>query len=304
MKIVFNAIIILSFCGIAISQSPNKMSYQAVVRKSDNTLLTNSLVGAQISILQSYANGAVVYSERHTVSTNDNGLVTFEIGNGTVQSGNFASIDWSKGPYFVKSEFDPAGGTSYAISSTTQFISVPYALYAEKSSNTLTHYIGEVYEGGIVFHVYKDRNGTEHGLVVSLEDVSSGISWSNRYTDEIGVTAKSSWNGNTNTKAIIKQSGHFESAAQVCDQYTGGGKTDWYLPSLDELNLLHKARYELNKTLETDNDPNTLPILYYDYYWSSTEAKNYSAWTKHFATGADNTNGKPSQYAVRAVRSF
>ena len=64
-------------------------------------------------------------------TTNENGVVTLEIGDGTVVTGNLDTIDWKKGPYFLKTEIDPAGGTNYTITGTSQLLSVPYALYAE-----------------------------------------------------------------------------------------------------------------------------------------------------------------------------
>ena len=50
-------------------------------------------------------------------------------------TGNFGDIDWSNGPYFLKTETDPTGGTNYSISGVSQFLSVPYALYSEKTAN-------------------------------------------------------------------------------------------------------------------------------------------------------------------------
>lgn len=113
------------------AQTPEKMSYQAVIRNSSNTLVTNSLIGMRISILQTSPSGTAVYVETQTPTTNANGLVSIEIGNGTVISGNFSSINWSNGPYFVKTETDPNGGSSYSISGTSQLLSVPYALHAK-----------------------------------------------------------------------------------------------------------------------------------------------------------------------------
>jgi hypothetical protein len=115
------------------AQSPMKMSYQAVVRHSDGTLVTSSPVSMRMSILQGSATGTAVYVETHAVSTNVNGLMTTEIGNGTVVSGSMSSIDWSNGPYFIKTETDPEGGTNYTITGTSQCTSVPYALYAANS---------------------------------------------------------------------------------------------------------------------------------------------------------------------------
>ncbi len=115
------------------AQAPQKMTYQAVIRNSSDALVSNTPVGIQISILQSSSTGIAVYIERHTPTSNTNGLVTLEIGTGTVVSGNFATIDWSQGPYFIKSETDLNGGTSYTISGTSELLSVPYALYAGNS---------------------------------------------------------------------------------------------------------------------------------------------------------------------------
>ena len=113
------------------AQAPNKMSYQAVIRNNTNALVANQAVGMRISILQTLPSGTAVYVETQTPTTNTNGLASIEIGGGTIVSGNFASINWANGPYFVKTETDPNGGTSYNITGTSQLLSVPYALYAE-----------------------------------------------------------------------------------------------------------------------------------------------------------------------------
>jgi hypothetical protein len=112
------------------AQAPQKMSYQAVVRNAANTLVANTAVGVKISVLQTSASGTSVYSERHTPTTNANGLATFEIGGGTVLAGTFTTINWANGPYFIKTETDPTGGTNYTIAGTSQLASVPYALFA------------------------------------------------------------------------------------------------------------------------------------------------------------------------------
>ena len=117
------------------AQAPEKMSYQAVIRDANSTLIVSSPIGMQISILQGSATGSAVYEETHTTSTNANGLVTIEIGSGTVLSGNFSTIDWGNGPYFIQTETDPTGGSNYTISGTTQLMSVPYALHAKTAEN-------------------------------------------------------------------------------------------------------------------------------------------------------------------------
>jgi uncharacterized protein (TIGR02145 family) len=120
----------------AFAQAPQKFAYQSVIRNAGNQLVSNQQVGIKISILQSSANGAAVYAETHSPLTNANGLATLEIGGGTVQSGNFANINWANGPFFVKTETDVNGGSNYTITSTTQLLSVPYALYAANAGNS------------------------------------------------------------------------------------------------------------------------------------------------------------------------
>jgi len=115
------------------AQAPQRFSYQAVVRGLNNELVSSKQVGMQISLLQGTENGNAVYVETHKLTSNANGLVSLSVGGGTFVSGSFSNVDWSKGPYFVKSETDPTGGTNYTLITTTQLLSVPYALFAKNS---------------------------------------------------------------------------------------------------------------------------------------------------------------------------
>lgn len=122
------------------SQIPEKMSYQAVVRNASGELVKSSPVGMKISILQGSESGTAVYVETHIKTTNVNGLVTLEIGGGTLVTGTFAGIDWSTGIYFLKTETDPTGGSNYTITGTNQILSVPYSLYAKTSKDAVKFY--------------------------------------------------------------------------------------------------------------------------------------------------------------------
>jgi len=130
--IIFLATALLTASLLA--QSPQKTSYQAVIRNSSDQLVTNQQVGMQISIFQGLPDGTAEYVETHTPTTNVNGLVSIEIGGGSVVSGNFTTIDWSSGPYFIKTETAIAPPlTTYTITGTSEILSVPYALYANNS---------------------------------------------------------------------------------------------------------------------------------------------------------------------------
>lgn len=115
------------------AQTQEKISYQAVIRNATNQLMPNQAIGMRVSVLQGSVNGAAVYIETHTKTTNVNGLVSLEIGNGQIVNGNFSLIDWSNGPFFIKTETDINGGTNYTITGTSQMLSVPYALYAKNA---------------------------------------------------------------------------------------------------------------------------------------------------------------------------
>ena len=127
----FVALTYLSF-----GQSPNKMSYQAVIRNSTNNLVVNQSIGMQVSIIQGSSTGTVVFSERHTPATNANGLVSIEIGDGISVFGVFSGIDWGNGPFFIKTETDPNGGVSYSITGVSQLLSVPFSLYSSMSDSS------------------------------------------------------------------------------------------------------------------------------------------------------------------------
>jgi hypothetical protein len=116
--------------GYSFAQAPQKMTYQSVVRNASNALVSNVLVGVKISVLQGSASGAASYVETQSVTTNANGLATFQIGNGTAVTGTMAAINWANGPYFIKTETDPTGGTNYTIVGTSELLSVPYALFS------------------------------------------------------------------------------------------------------------------------------------------------------------------------------
>ncbi|MCW3160599.1 beta strand repeat-containing protein [Chryseobacterium oryctis] len=133
MKKILLSIGILLGTITAFAQIPEKMSYQAIVRNVGGQILANQSVGIRASVLQGSPAGAAVYSERLTGNTNVNGLITLELGTGTVLSGTFNTIDWSTGNYYLKTETDPTGGTTYTITGTSQLLSVPYAMYAKSA---------------------------------------------------------------------------------------------------------------------------------------------------------------------------
>lgn len=132
MNKLYPFLTLLLLSALVWAQSPQKMSYQAVVRDNNNNLVVKRPVGVKMSVLKGSEKGNVVYSELFSPNpeTNANGLLTLEIGGGTPVSGTFSEIDWSKGPFFVRTEIDPSGGSNYTVTGTSPLLSVPFALHA------------------------------------------------------------------------------------------------------------------------------------------------------------------------------
>jgi uncharacterized protein (TIGR02145 family) len=173
MKKLFTLMVIMAMTISVFAQSPQKMSYQCVVRNASGALVTNQVVGIKISILQGSASGTAVYTETLTPTTNANGLVSIEIGGGT----GFDLINWSAGPYFLKTETDPAGGTNYTITGTSQLLSAPYALFA-KTAETATDAV----------KIYDDQtiagNKTFTGTTTVTRPVNATDATTKAYVDE------------------------------------------------------------------------------------------------------------------------
>ncbi|MEL7122293.1 MAG: hypothetical protein AAFO07_22805 [Bacteroidota bacterium] len=137
MKTINLSVILLFFSISLFSQSPQLINYQAVARDASGELLTETIIGIRINILSGSPTGTgnTVYQELHIQQTSPNGLFNLQIGGGTPVNQSFDQIDWSKGTYFLQIEIDEEGGSNYKMVGTSQFLSVPYALYAEQAGN-------------------------------------------------------------------------------------------------------------------------------------------------------------------------
>lgn len=146
--------------------------------------------------------------------------------------------------------------------------------------------------GGWIFYDKGDADDGWRYLEASPEDLSEGIQWYNGKTMKIGTTEKSVGSGKSNTQNIIAVQGKGKYAAYICANYKGGGKSDWFLPSKEELEILYKFLVESGISGSSN-----------DYYWSSTEYDADYAWY----TGVNLSYPGGTKYSpnmVRAVRAF
>jgi hypothetical protein len=119
------------------SQAPQKINFQSILRNTNGEVVANKTVSLKISILSGSINGISVYSETHAKTTDASGLISLQIGNGTVLSGAFSTILWGNAAYFIKLEADFNGGINYVLLGTQELMSVPYALYASKTDTAV-----------------------------------------------------------------------------------------------------------------------------------------------------------------------
>jgi Protein of unknown function (DUF1566) len=196
-------------------------------------------------------------------------------GNGSFTS-NLTGLFAGK-TYYVRAYATNTNGTTYG--NQLNFVTPPAAFT-----------IGQAYGGGIIFYV--DGTG-QHGLIAATSDQSIGLKWNNLSSVITNAAGLAIGSGSANTSAIINIQGNALYAASLCRlYYNGGGFSDWYLPSLFELNELFLRRAILG--ISGSN------------YWSSSEYDSGNAWYINFSSSGPNQyiGGKSSGLNVRAIRSF
>lgn len=163
------------------AQPPDGISHQAVMRDAEGEIVENAMVGIRVSILHGSENGSPVYVETHSPETDQNGLMSYIIGQGDAVEGSFDQINWSEGPLFLKTEADPQGGSNYQLSGITEILSVPFALHAATSQDTFTGYMS----GMPVYHL---GNPQEDKDAVNLHYVNLLIQRIENLEDTLGIT--------------------------------------------------------------------------------------------------------------------
>ena len=236
--------LILSFVAIAtislssFGQAPEGFKYQAVVRDTGNTILNNQAVGMRMTIQQGSIGGTTVYQETFAPTTNAYGLVNLEIGSGTVLSGDFTTIDWANGPYFIETAVDVTGGTSYAVMGTSQLMSVPYALHANTAENVTNDMVDDAdsdptneMNTGVVLNgtdlEVTDGNGT---IVTDLSSLQDGVNDADADpNNEIQTISR------TGTTVTLSNGGTFEDSVGVYTAGTGIDITNNVISSTDPI---------------------------------------------------------------------
>lgn len=339
MKKIFFTILSVVTVASLYAQAPQAFSYYAMVRNDSGNPISNRLVSFQFSILRDSATGAVYYREKHNVTTDQFGAVSLIIGGGTDKTGNFNTISWGSGKYFLKVELDTLGGTFYRHMGTSQFLSVPYALWATKAANGFSGDYNDLINKPII-------DGGETKITAGYNIVINGIGTS---TDPYVINEKTHYVGESyggGTVFYVYDNGRHGLISATVDQNPG---IEWYNGTRRYTNTTGDGlgAGEMNTTLiialQTNDNPVgnfaakicadysvttdgvtygdwylpskfELALLYIqkdiignfnsEYYWSSTELSSVSAWSQNFVSGLQYNLNKNIPYGVRAIRRF
>lgn len=165
-------------------------------------------------------------------------------------------------------------------------------------------------EGGVIAHRWLSTSSLgsptsgniQNYLVVDTADLSTSAEWATLNVDISNV--ESTWDGFTNTANLIAAGAGggiiAGTAAVLCNNSTNNGKSDWYLPAVDELSKIWQNRWDVAQGITNASGTQ----LVFDFYWSSSEIDSNSAWRFTFESGNSKDDNKDATYYVRAVRKF
>lgn len=161
---------------------------------------------------------------------------------------------------------------------------------------------GEKYGGGIVLHIFQPNEkgyipGETHGIIVAEKDLHGLRSFGLIGVNLTGITSSDIGYGKSNTEAIIEAYPDSASAAKFCSEVKINYYDDWYLPSINELNLIFEKRQSLG----------TFSADYTSHYWASTaydDANSSGAFSRFFSTSAICIKNRNELFHIRPVRYF
>ncbi len=319
-KLLCSLVAIATLAISCFGQAPEGFKYQAVVRDAGNTILNNQAVGIRMTIQQGFIGGNSVYQETFSPTTNSFGLVNLEIGSGTVVSGDFTTIDWSNGPYFIETAVDVTGGTSYAVMGTSQLLSVPYALHAKTAENVMNDLVDDadadpsnelqtlsrvgttvtLSNGGGTFEdsigVYTAGTGIDisNNIVSTVEPTYTIGLWPELggYVFWVSADGKHGLVAETQDQGAVEWYGAQDLVSDPANHSVNGQRfRDWRMPTQYELNEMYVQQGVIGGFSSVN-------------YFSSTQTSSSGCIAQNFGSGFPFNASMINTYNVRAVRAF
>jgi hypothetical protein len=348
MQKLFNTLCIALLCAFfwmlpntaLLAQTGDKMSYQAILRDAGGQLLINQKVTLKVNIRIGQAGGTILFSEQHQPTTNENGLVSVNVGGGNPILGSLGDISWDSGAFFIETQIDPKGGNQFELTTRSPLHAVPYAFHAKSAEKLSVPFeekdpvFAESVAAGITnadtlaWNNKQDMLQAGEGIVIENnviqrkkdafylgQDTLGGIVFY-IYLDQNGqqkglIVSKSETNAAwqslaSSTNANRSWDGPYNTARMTNSParawLLNNFDDEWYLPSIDELSLLYHHRMHVNAALHQGG--HTL-LSHTAEYWSSTEANTANAHNFHFLYGsAYLATNKTNAYLVRPIRAF
>ena len=136
MKLIIKQLFAVAFLlssTLSFGQAPQKFNYQGIARDTKGNAISKQQMSLKISVLATQDATVSEYEETQLVTTNEFGLYTLQIGNGTPITGEMKTVKWETGNKYIKVAIDTKGGADYVDMGTSQLLSVPYAIYADKA---------------------------------------------------------------------------------------------------------------------------------------------------------------------------
>jgi hypothetical protein len=237
---------LICFCELQ-AQAPKGINYQGVARDNEGKPIITKSISVRIGILKNAAAGEVEYSEIHKPQTNQFGLFTLIIGQGTPVTGSFAFVSWAMGNKWLQIEIDPSGGSSFMLAGSQQLMSVPYAFYAEYSGNggngaNYTAGQGIALENGVISNTGDADNSATNELITGA---SLTTDKKLRITDAGGTKEV-----DLNTLAVDNQSLTLTGTSL---SISGGNAVNLGSVNTDNQNLTAGASVGTNRTINITN---------------------------------------------------
>ena len=244
-------ILLILFPLFAYSQAPQKINFQSILRNTNGEIVANKSVSLKISILSGSISGSSVYSETHNKTTDASGLISLQIGNGTVLSGVFVNIDWGGASHFIKLEADFNGGSNYVVLGTQELMSVPYALYASKTDTSVLNLANRLATklNGTDTASLSNRIAAKSSLSdTSLLNLTSRLATKLNSTDTAALSARINAISSLSDTSLLNLTSRFSTKLNGVDTAYLSNRIDAKLTKTDTASLSNRIDAKLNKT--------------------------------------------------------